>query len=87
MDNPYALTFAEPYARTECTAELSTCCYAGTLMLQAMGLGRWMFDGIDWCRGNVMKTAAFTPPHESLCNDFRGNSNAIAPQYRRERST
>src|SRR3712207_7048168 len=30
-----------------CTAELSTSCYAGMLMLQAMGLGGWMFDGID----------------------------------------
>ncbi len=47
VDNPYPLTFAEQYALTECTAELSTCCYAGMLMLQAMGLGGWMFDGID----------------------------------------
>lgn len=27
--------------------------------------------------GNVMKAAAFTPPHESLYNDFRGNSKSI----------
>lgn len=47
VDNPFPLTFAEQYALTECTAELSTCCYAGMLMLQAMGLGGWMFDGID----------------------------------------
>ncbi len=31
----------------ELTAELSTSCYAGALMLQAMGLGGWMFNGID----------------------------------------
>lgn len=46
-DNPLPLTFADQYALTECTAELSACCYAGMLMLQAMGLGGWMFDGID----------------------------------------
>jgi hypothetical protein len=47
VDNPFSLTFVEQYALTECTAELSTSCYAGVLMLQAMGLGGWMFDGID----------------------------------------
>jgi hypothetical protein len=47
LEEPLPLTFAETYAITECTAELSTCCYAGMLMLQAMGLGGWMFDGID----------------------------------------
>jgi hypothetical protein len=47
VDNPFPLTFVEQYALTELTAELSTCCYAGVLMLQAMGLGGWMFDGID----------------------------------------
>jgi hypothetical protein len=31
----------------EVTAELSTSCYAGALMLQAMGLGGWMFNGMD----------------------------------------
>jgi hypothetical protein len=47
LEEPLPLTFAETYAITECTAELSTSCYAGMLMLQAMGLGGWMFDGID----------------------------------------
>jgi hypothetical protein len=47
VENPLPLTFLEQYALTECTAELSTSCYAGMLMLQAMGLGGWMFDGID----------------------------------------
>ena len=41
------LTFMEQYSLTELTAELSASCYAGVLMLQAMGLGGWMFDGID----------------------------------------
>lgn len=47
VDNPYPLTFVEQYALTEATAELSTSCYAGMLMLQSMGLGGWMFDGLD----------------------------------------
>lgn len=47
VDNPFPLTFVEQYALTEATAELSTSCYAGMLMLQALGLGGWMFDGID----------------------------------------
>ncbi|NTV45228.1 MAG: hypothetical protein HGB11_01590, partial [Chlorobiales bacterium] len=47
VENPYPLTFAEQYALTEATAELSTSCYAGMLMLHALGLGGWMFDGID----------------------------------------
>jgi hypothetical protein len=47
VDAPFPLTFSEQYALTEATAELATCCYAGVLVLQAMGLGGWMFDGID----------------------------------------
>lgn len=47
IENPFPLTFMEQYALTEATAELSTSCYAGMMMLQAMGLGGWMFDGID----------------------------------------
>jgi hypothetical protein len=47
VDNPLPLTFLEQYSLTEATAELATCAYAGTLLLQAMGLGGWMFDGID----------------------------------------
>lgn len=47
VDNPFPLTFIEQYALTELTAELATSCYAGMLMLQAMGLGGWMFDGLD----------------------------------------
>ncbi len=47
IDEPYPLSFLEQYALTEATAELATCCYAGMLMLQPMGLGGWMFDGID----------------------------------------
>ncbi|MBZ4419268.1 hypothetical protein [Myxococcus sp. RHSTA-1-4] len=46
-DAPLPLSFVEQYALTEATAELACSCYAGVLMLQAMGLGGWMYDGID----------------------------------------
>jgi hypothetical protein len=44
---PLPLTFLDQYSLTENTAELSTACYAGALMQQALGLGGWMFNGID----------------------------------------
>lgn len=47
VEHPYPMTFLDQYALREVTAELSASCYAGMLMLQAMGLGGWMFDGID----------------------------------------
>ena len=47
VGNTWPLTFVEQWSLAELTAELSTACYAGTLMLQAMGLGGWMFNGID----------------------------------------
>jgi hypothetical protein len=45
--DPFPLTYVEQMALTECSAELATSCYAGMLMIQAMGLGGWMFDGIN----------------------------------------
>jgi hypothetical protein len=47
VDEPLPLTFLDQYSLTENTAELSTACYAGALMQQALGLGGWMFNGID----------------------------------------
>jgi hypothetical protein len=47
VENPLPLTFLDQYSLTEATAELATAAYAGALMQQAMGLGGWMFDGID----------------------------------------
>lgn len=47
IENTWPLTFVEQWSLTEVTAELSTSCYAGVLMLQAMGLGGWMFNGMD----------------------------------------
>jgi hypothetical protein len=42
------LSFLELMVVAECSAEISMSCYAGALMLQAMGLGGWAFDGMDW---------------------------------------
>jgi hypothetical protein len=46
-DRVMPLSSCEQYSLTECTTELGASCFAGVLMLQAMGLGGWMFDGID----------------------------------------
>ncbi len=47
LDNPYPMSFVEQMSLTEVTVETSTACYAGALMLQAIGLGGWMFSGIN----------------------------------------
>lgn len=47
VKNPWPLSLIEQEALTFSTAELTTSCYAGMLMLQALGLGGWMFSGID----------------------------------------
>jgi hypothetical protein len=47
VENPVPLSFVEQYSLTEATAELMTASYNGALMLQAMGLGGWSFDGIE----------------------------------------
>lgn len=46
-DNVLNITFVEQWSLSELTVELGASCYAGTLMLQAMGLGGWMFNGVD----------------------------------------
>ncbi|MGD2030591.1 MAG: hypothetical protein PVG86_11725 [Desulfobacterales bacterium] len=47
VNNVWPITFVEQWSLAELTAELSTSCFAGALMLQAMGLGGWMFNGLD----------------------------------------
>lgn len=48
VENPLPMAAVlDQISLTESTAELSTAAYAGMLMQQAMGLGGWMFDGID----------------------------------------
>jgi len=46
-DNLLPLSFMESYSLMEATTEISTACYAGMLILQAMGLGGWMFNGMS----------------------------------------
>jgi hypothetical protein len=47
VTHTWPLTFVEQWSMAELTAELAASCYAGALMLQAMGLGGWMFNGLD----------------------------------------
>jgi hypothetical protein len=46
-NNTWPLTFVDQWSMAEVTAELTASGYAGSLMLQAMGLGGWMFNGLD----------------------------------------
>lgn len=46
-DEPFPLSFVEQYTLTEASAELMTSVYNGHLLLGALGLGGWTFDGID----------------------------------------
>lgn len=43
----YPMTFLEQVAMTDVATETGTACYAGALMLQALGLGGWMYTGIN----------------------------------------
>ena len=47
VDNPFPLSYVEQISLTEVTVEVSTACYAGALMLQALGLGGWTYEGIN----------------------------------------
>jgi hypothetical protein len=47
LEEPIPLSFVEQYSLTEASAELMTSSYNGALLLQAMGLGGWSFDGIE----------------------------------------
>lgn len=47
VNNPYPLTFLDQYSLAELSAELAVASFNGQLILQALGLGGWSFDGID----------------------------------------
>ena len=47
VDNPSPLSSSERGALSGCAVELAMSCYAGMLMIQAAGLGGWMYSGID----------------------------------------
>lgn len=46
-DDPIPLSFVEQYTLTEAGAELTITAQNGALALQAIGLGGWIFDGLD----------------------------------------
>jgi hypothetical protein len=43
----YPMSFLEKEAMTDVAVEVGSACYAGALMLQALGLGGWMYTGIN----------------------------------------
>ena len=45
--DPFPLSFVEQYTLAEASAELFAAAYNGHLVLGALGLGGWTFDGID----------------------------------------
>lgn len=47
MEVAYPMTYLEQGALTDVAVETGTSCYAGALMLQALGLGGWMYTGIN----------------------------------------
>jgi hypothetical protein len=47
MEVAYPMTFLEQVALSDVSVEMGTACYAGALMLQALGLGGWMYTGIN----------------------------------------
>jgi hypothetical protein len=46
-DAAWPMTLVEQTALTDVSVEMGTACYAGALMLQAMGLGGWMYTGLN----------------------------------------
>ena len=47
IENPYPLSYVDQLSLQEVTVETATACHNGVLMLQAMGLGGWMYEGIN----------------------------------------
>jgi hypothetical protein len=47
IKHPYPLSFLDQYSLAELSAELAISSFNGQLLLQALGLGGWSFDGID----------------------------------------
>ncbi|WP_232520801.1 hypothetical protein [Rhodobacter sp. CZR27] len=47
MEAAYPMSFLEREALSDVAVEMGTACYAGALMLQALGLGGWMYTGIN----------------------------------------
>lgn len=47
LESAYPLSFVEQDAMTDVAVEMGTACYSGALMLQALGLGGWMYSGLN----------------------------------------
>jgi hypothetical protein len=47
LDVAWPISLVDQIALTDVSVEMGTACYAGALMLQAMGLGGWMYTGIN----------------------------------------
>jgi hypothetical protein len=47
IKNPIPMSFIEQWGFGELVTEMACSCYAGVLTLQAMGLGGWVFNGLN----------------------------------------
>jgi hypothetical protein len=47
LDVAWPISLVDQIALTDVSVEMGTACYAGALMLQALGLGGWMYTGIN----------------------------------------
>lgn len=47
LEASYPMTFVEKEAMTDVAVETGAACHSGALMLQALGLGGWMYTGIN----------------------------------------
>ncbi|MFC2017815.1 hypothetical protein ACFLTQ_00735 [Chloroflexota bacterium] len=72
INNAWPLSFVEMWSLSELTAELSISCYAGMLMLQAMGLGGWVLNGVDF---TAVLGASGNPQVPGLGFQYENNDN------------
>jgi hypothetical protein len=61
-DDPIPLSFVEQYTLTEASAELAIGANNGVLALQALGLGGWIYDGLN--RLSVLDALGFVADHD-----------------------
>ena len=71
LNSPFPLSYLDQLSLSEASVEVSTSCYAGALMLQAMGLGGWMYDGVT---PNSVFGVSGDPRNEGL--GFRADTRA-----------
>lgn len=76
VDKPGALSEFELSCLTDCTVEIGTGCYAGALMLQAMGLGGWMYTALN---GNAILGASGDPDVPGLGFSYESDPRWPSP--------